>query len=197
MKFNFLSRDLGLSGMIFIIRTTNQSALIALHPAFNPSMRVLCILSLLLLLIGVNSLSAQNDSLKKVLTALSPNKIASDTNSINPQLSGVGKVTIQADSSIIRLEKSTRKFKDIKGYRIQIFLGSIDQAKSERNKYLSFGLPYSIYAKQIVPEQALQLGDFISRMDMEKHLQIIQKYYPKAFGVVDFIEPPKFGSSRK
>ncbi len=148
-------------------------------------------------MIGSNRLSAQNDSLKKVLSTLGSNKTIVDTNSLNPQLLGAGNVTIDADSSIIRLDKSTRKFKDIKGYRIQIFLGSIDQSKSERNKYLSLGLPYSIYAKQIVPEQALQLGDFISRMDMEKHLQIIQKYYPKAFGVVDFIEPPKFGSTRK
>lgn len=143
---------------------------------------------------SASEITAQNDSLKKVLTALGQRKTVIDTNT---HLNGSGNVTIDADSSIIRLEKSTRKFKDIKGYRIQIFLGSLDQAKTERNKFLSLGLPYSVYPKQIVPEQALHVGDFISRMEMEKHLQVIQKYYPKAFGVVELIEPPKFSTPKK
>jgi hypothetical protein len=157
-------------------------------------MRLSILLSLIILLLSTDTVIAQNDSLKKVLTALGQRKTALDT---NVQVKGTGNVTIVADSSIIRLEKSTRKFKDIKGYRIQIFLGSLDQAKSERNKYLSLGLPYSVYPKQIVPEQALHVGDFISRMEMEKHLQVIQKFYPKAFGVVELIEPPKFSTPKK
>lgn len=154
------------------------------------------ILTFLLLTLSMIAFT-QNDSLKTVLGKLgkTPSSAQEEpaTNGILPE----GNIDIKADSSIVNLEKGSRKFKETKGYRIQIFLGSIDQAKQERNKYLSLGLPYSIYSKQIVPEQALQIGDFISRMEMEKHLRIIEKQYPKAFGVVSFIEPPKFNSGKK
>jgi hypothetical protein len=108
-----------------------------------------------------------------------------------------GQVTILADSSIIKLERSTRRFKEVKGYRVQIFLGSLEEAKAERNKYLSLGLPYSAYMKQIVPEHALQIGDFATRMELDKCLAELEGYYPKAFAVVDIIEPPKSNGAPK
>jgi hypothetical protein len=108
---------------------------------------------------------------------------------VNPQLHNkAGAVTIVVDSSITKLEKSLRGFRDIKGFRVQIFLGAADAVKSERNKYLSLGLPYSAYMKQVVPEYSLVIGDFSTRMELEKHLQIIQQHYPKAFTVNDVIE---------
>lgn len=119
--------------------------------------------------------------------------LAADTES-NPQADNAqGTVTFKADSAIVSLEKGKRGFKDVKGYRIQIFVGTADQMKTERNKFLGLGLGYSIYPKQIVPEYALQVGDFPTRMEMEKHLEIIKKHYPKAFPVVEVIEVPKFG----
>lgn len=102
-----------------------------------------------------------------------------------------GDVSIFADSSIIRLERSMRKFREVKGYRVQIFLGPLEEAKAERNKYLSLGFPYSAYMKQIVPEHALQIGDFATRMELDKCLAELEIYYPKAFAVVDVIEPQK------
>jgi hypothetical protein len=102
-----------------------------------------------------------------------------------------GDVTIIADSSIIKLERSMRKFREVKGYRVQIFLGPLEDVKAERNKYLSLGLPYSAYMKQIVPEHALQIGDFATRMELDKCLAELEEYYPKAFAVVDVIEPQK------
>lgn len=161
-------------------------------------MRNIIILTIILLF-GSASVFSQNDSLKTVLGKLgkTPTDVVAKTDSQTPTLGTPGNVDIKADSSIVNLEKGTRKFKETKGYRIQIFLGSVDQAKVERNKYLSLGLPYSIYSKQIVPEQALQIGDFINRMEMEKHLKMIEKHYPKAFGVVSFIEPPKFNPGKK
>ena len=161
-------------------------------------MKLKFFLSLLILSFSISGFS-QNDSLKTVLGKLgkqpTETPVSKETTQQNPN--APGKVDIIADTAIVNLDKSTRKFKETKGYRIQIFLGSVDQAKVERNKYLSLGLPYSIYSKQIVPEQALQIGDFINRMEMEKHLKVIEKYYPKAFGVVSFIEPPKFVAGKK
>jgi hypothetical protein len=108
-----------------------------------------------------------------------------------------GNVTILADSSIIKLERGSRKFKEMKGYRVQIFLGTLEEAKAERNKYLSLGLPYSAYMKQIVPEHALQIGDFATRLELDKCLKELEEYYPKAFAVVEVIEPMKTNGASK
>jgi len=108
-----------------------------------------------------------------------------------------GAVTIIADSAIVKLERGTRKFKEVKGYRVQIFLGPLEEAKAERNKYLSLGLPYSAYMKQIVPEHALQIGDFTTRLELDKCLKELEEYYPKAFAVVEVIEPNKSAASSK
>jgi len=116
------------------------------------------------------------------------------TDSINTT---AGNVTILADSSIIKLERGSRKFKEMKGYRVQIFLGTLEEAKAERNKYLSLGLPYSAYMKQIVPEHALQIGDFATRMELDKCLKELEEYYPKAFAVVEVIEPMKTNGASK
>jgi hypothetical protein len=133
-------------------------------------------------------MSAQTDSLKNV-----PGKLITMEHSVG---TSNGNVDVVADSLIVKLEKGSRRYKDIKGFRIQIFLGSLTQVNGERNKYLSLGLPYSAYIKQVVPEQALQVGDFVNRMEMEKHLEIVKKHYPKAFGVVEVIEPPRFSRKR-
>lgn len=108
-----------------------------------------------------------------------------------------GDVTIIADSAIVKLERGSRKFKELKGYRVQIFLGPLEEAKAERNKYLSLGLPYSAYMKQIVPEHALQIGDFTTRLELDKCLKELDEYYPKAFAVVEVIEPNKSAASSK
>jgi hypothetical protein len=73
----------------------------------------------------------------------------------------------------------------------------LEQTKAERNKYLSLGLPYSAYMKQIVPEHALQIGDFATKMELDKCLAEIEEYYPKAFAVVDIIETAKTPGSSK
>lgn len=145
-------------------------------------------LLIIIFLFSAGTAFGQGDSLKYHL-----NKLTKTDTTANPQKTGEGRVTLVADSSIINLEKSTRGFKDLKGYRIQVFMGTLEQTKSERNKYLNLGLPYSAYLKQLVPEYSLQVGDFTTRLELEKNLEIIRKYYPKAFAVVDNIEPPKYG----
>lgn len=125
----------------------------------------------------------------KVTGAISP----ADTLSNPQEANTTGTITFEVDSSIVNLEKGKRGFKEVKGYRIQLTIGGAEAVKKERNTYLSLGLPYSAYLKQIVPEYALQIGDFETRMQMEKHLEIIKQHYPKAFPVVEVIEPPKFG----
>ncbi len=108
-----------------------------------------------------------------------------------------GNVEFVVDSSIVKLEKGARKFKETKGYRLQIFLGPLETVKAERNKYLALGLPYSAYIRQIVPEHALQIGDFSNRLEMEKCRNQIEAYYPDALPVIEVIEPQKFNKRPK
>lgn len=103
-----------------------------------------------------------------------------------------GKITVTADSSIVRLERNNRGFKDMKGYRIQIFLGSVEEAKKKRNEYLSTGLPYSSYVKQIVPEHAIEIGDFVTKLDAQRALKELKKTFSSAIIVTTVIEPPKY-----
>lgn len=142
------------------------------------------------------TLFAQNDS---ILEKLKPKESIS-TNSTDSAKAHtfieMGRVIFYSDSSITNLEKSTRGFKDTRGYRIQLMLGPIQSIRTERNKFLSLGLSYPAYLKQIVPEYSLLVGDFTNRLDAEKHLQIIQQYYPKAFTVVEIIEPPKYSTHK-
>lgn len=103
-----------------------------------------------------------------------------------------GKITVSADSSIVRLERNNRGFKDMKGYRIQIFLGPVEEAKKKRNEYLAIGLPYSSYVKQIVPEHAIEIGDFVTKQEAERALKEIKKSYTSAMIITTIIEPPKY-----
>ena len=108
-----------------------------------------------------------------------------------------GDVEVIADSSIVKLERNGRRFKEVKGYRVQLFSGPLEEAKAERNKYLSLGLPYSAYMKQIVPDHALQVGDFTTRLELDKCLSELEDYYPKAFAIVDVIETSGTSGSSK
>lgn len=142
--------------------------------------------------LSLNALSQSHD-LQNALEKLGKQNNAIADSSQNPQLNNMkGEVTLHADSSIVRLERNNRGFKETKGYRIQILIGSIENVKTERNKYLSLGMPYSAYMKQVVPEYSLQIGDFRSKIEVEKHLQIVKEHYPKAFVVIDNIEPARY-----
>ena len=103
-----------------------------------------------------------------------------------------GEIAVSADSAIVRLERNNRGFRDMKGYRIQIFLGPVEEAKKKRNEYLATGLPYSSYVKQIVPEHAIEIGDFVSKHEAQRALKEVKKTYSSALIVTTIIEPPKY-----
>lgn len=159
-------------------------------------MRYLVLVFSLGLLLPFQSHS-QSDSLKNILRKLgTQEKVAIDTLDQHT-LNSIGRINHYADSAIVQLERHSRGFKEMRGYRIQLMMGSIDQIKTERNKYLSLGLPYAAYLKQVVPEYSLQVGDFKNKMEVERHLQILKEHYPKAFIVVDVIEPPRYSTKNK
>jgi hypothetical protein len=103
-----------------------------------------------------------------------------------------GRIIVKADSAIITLEKNSRGFKEMKGYRIQIFIGTIEEAKKKRNEYLALGLPYSSYVKQIVPEHAIEIGDFVTKQEAQRALTELKSSFSASMIVSSLIEPPKY-----
>ena len=103
-----------------------------------------------------------------------------------------GDITIHASSKIDSLETKLRGKTELKGYRIQVFMGSFADAKKERNNFINLGLGISTYLPQNPPDYSLRVGDFRTQMEASKYLEKIRIHYPDAFIVPDRVEPPRF-----
>jgi hypothetical protein len=103
------------------------------------------------------------------------------------------KVTVNAPARIDSIEKGLRGKTELRGYRIQIFLGDYNQAKVERVKFIEHNTGLNAYMPQNPPDYALRVGDFRSMLEASKYLAQIKPFYPNAFIVPDKVEPPRFG----
>ncbi len=110
----------------------------------------------------------------------------------NVQKTGEGKIEIHAEAKIDSLEHKHRKAK-LKGYRIQVFLGSYAQCRDERAKYQKSGILFPSYQVQNAPDYAVRVGDFRNIVEAMTALKDIKRNYPGAFIIPDDIEPPKLG----
>lgn len=106
-------------------------------------------------------------------------------------LSTLGKIDVTVSERIDSLERSTRGKTELRGYRIQIFLGPFAQAKTERTKFISTGIPLPAYMPQNLPDYAVRVGDFRNMMEAQKYLSQVRDLYPSAFVVPDKIESPR------
>lgn len=103
---------------------------------------------------------------------------------------GNGTITFVASPSVIALEKNSRGLNNLQGYRIQIFFGPLDQAKSKRQEYMQKGLIHQAYLEQNVPDFSLRVGDFLTESEARQELKNLRSIYPNAFLVKGHIEPP-------
>jgi hypothetical protein len=103
-----------------------------------------------------------------------------------------GDVQFHAEGRIDSLEKRLRGKTDLKGYRIQIFLGSYQDAKNVRAKFLTNSLGLQAYIAQNAPDYVVRVGDFKTSLELHKYLDEVKKSYPGSLVVVDKIEPPRF-----
>lgn len=126
------------------------------------------ILVLTILLLGKFSLFAQN------------------SNPITP-----GSVVVHCPHAIDSVEKHLRGKNELRGYRIQVFLGNMTEAKSIRQKAMTAGLNQTAYIVQNAPDYAVRIGDFKSIIDAQLFLIEAKKTYPGAFIIADKIEPPR------
>lgn len=103
-----------------------------------------------------------------------------------------GSVQIHSENKIDSLEKRMRGKNDLKGYRIQIFLGSYQEAKNTRAQFLTNSLGLQAYIVQNAPDYVVRVGDFKTMLELHKYLDEVKKSYPGSLIVVDKIEPPRF-----
>lgn len=104
----------------------------------------------------------------------------------------LGDVNFILSSKIDSLEKKMRGKSEMKGYRVQIFLGSYADAKNVRAKFLNSGLKMQAYIEQNTPDYVVRVGDFRTSLEAQKNYAELKKLYPQALLVPNKIEPPRF-----
>jgi hypothetical protein len=117
-------------------------------------------------------------------------KVIATTNRTPADSLGTGTIMFNASPAVVALEKNSRGLNNLQGYRIQIFFGPLDQAKSKRQEYISKGLLHQAYLEQNVPDFSLRIGDFLSESEARQELKNLRSLYPNAFLVKGHIEPP-------
>jgi len=102
-----------------------------------------------------------------------------------------GKISWHVPQDVAELEKSTRRPSLQSGYRIQIFLGSLEDAKRFRQQYILQHPNAMIYISQNIPDYVLRYGNFLSKNEARVALKEIRKEIPSAIIVDDMVEPPR------
>jgi hypothetical protein len=103
--------------------------------------------------------------------------------------------TLLRDYTALRLEiLENPDSKAIPGYRIQIFfdsgLNSSDRAKQARDQFMFLYPEIPAYVSWKAPNYRVRAGDFKTRLDAEKALQLIIIDYPNAWVTKDEINFP-------
>ncbi|MFZ4784463.1 MAG: SPOR domain-containing protein [Flavobacteriales bacterium] len=127
------------------------------------------------------------------IDSIGQNTTSQDLDSlVQPFSTKEGEITFHTEGRIDSLEKRLRGKSDIRGYRIQIFLGSYQDAKNMRAAFLTNGLGLQAYIQQNAPDYVVRVGDFKTQLELHKYYDEVKKQYPSALIVVDKIEPPRF-----
>jgi len=106
----------------------------------------------------------------------------------------VDSVLIHYDSLRFKIMENPDN-KAIPGYRIQIFfdsgLNSSDRAKQARDEFLLKYPEIQAYVSWKAPNYRVRVGDFRTRLEAEKILQLIIIDYPNAWAIKDEINFPE------
>jgi hypothetical protein len=81
----------------------------------------------------------------------------------------------------------------ISGYRIQIFQGSVTEAKEARAEFVRTRAKDPVHLVQTRPYFAIRIGDFRTELEAYKRLMELRDVYPGAYVVADRIEMPPIG----
>ena len=108
-----------------------------------------------------------------------------------------GRVVVKADSSITLLLRRNAALNEnrqnMPGYRVQVYFGT-DRAKASeiRNEFQKDHAGIEAYLIYQQPNFKVRVGDYKTRLEAVKGLQLISAGYPNAFIVKDDVRLPKF-----
>ena len=102
-----------------------------------------------------------------------------------------GSVRWVVPEKVQQVDYKNRKLTTQSGYRIQIFIGPLDQAKKFRQDYIAAHPGSLIYLSQNIPDHVLRLGNYLSKADAREALKEVRREIPSAFIVDDMVEPPR------
>jgi len=115
-----------------------------------------------------------------------------DAQSISPEPGAVRVEMSPAVRNTIHLmKKKGGKFKELKGFRVQIFNGKKSECLAQRGQFLRVHSNMSAYLLYEVPEYRTQVGDFRTRLEAEAFLRKIIDKFPGSFVVETNIKYPK------
>ncbi|MEY2938607.1 MAG: hypothetical protein RL062_1196 [Bacteroidota bacterium] len=106
----------------------------------------------------------------------------------NPSKGGVRWIVSE---KVQQIDYKNRKLTTQTGYRIQIFIGPLDDAKKFRQDYIASHPGSLIYLSQNIPDHVLRLGNYLSKSEAREALKEVRKEIPSAFIVDDMVEPPR------
>lgn len=117
-------------------------------------------------------------------------------NSLFAQHDSVGKVEIiqsnEIDKLLLKHLQINSENESIDGYRIQIhFGGEREKAKTIKTKFLQQFPDVAAYEVYQQPNFKVRVGDFRTRLEAQKFMSEINTYFPSAFIVADEIHLPK------
>jgi hypothetical protein len=113
------------------------------------------------------------------------NNIQSADSAVNLGGKGIGSITIVADKNIIDWLDSA-KVADLIGFRIQVFMGDLTEARSIKSLLLNSGERATLEYNS--SDYYVRIGDFRNYITAEKKLSDLQELYPSAYVVKDKIK---------
>jgi hypothetical protein len=113
------------------------------------------------------------------------NNIQSADSAVNLGGKGIGSITIVADKNIIDWLDSA-KVADLIGFRIQVFMGDLTEARSIKSLLLNSGERATLEYNS--SDYYVRIGDFRNYISAEKKLSDLQELYPSAYVVKDKIK---------
>lgn len=102
-----------------------------------------------------------------------------------------GIVRIYQDPRILSIDSLyTKEPPAISGYRIKIYFGDLNTARSERARYISSNKGEPCYLRPYPPNFAVLVGDYRSSIKAHRRMAELKAMYPSASVVQDEIQLP-------
>lgn len=102
-----------------------------------------------------------------------------------------GIVRIYQDSRILSIDSLyTKEPPAISGYRIKIYFGDLNTARSERARYISSHKGEPCYLRPYPPNFAVLVGDYRTSIKAHRRMAELKAMYPSASVVQDEIQLP-------